>query len=147
VSFLLGCAGLLIAMVVDVSSVIGRHSGMPLLGSIELMRACVVVFASSALLGTTLGRGHASVHMLTERLPNGVRDLLQRAAALASALFFGILIVGSCIVIHDLWHGAETSELLQLPIMPLRLFFCASLLAIVCVFLVAGFGRKGSRAS
>jgi TRAP-type transport system small permease protein len=146
ISFAAGCTGLLLAMLVDASAVFGRHLGLPLRGSIEVMRACVVVFASSALVGTSLAHGHASVHMLTEHLPSTPRRWLQRTAALASALFFGVLALGSCVVVRDLWHGPETSELLQLPLMPLRLFWCASALTVVLLFTATAFARRATLA-
>jgi TRAP-type C4-dicarboxylate transport system permease small subunit len=143
-SFAAGCVGLLLAMAVDATSVLGRHLGLPVRGSIELMRACVVVFASSALVGTTLSRGHASVHMLTERIPVIARRRLQRVTELASAVFFAVLAIGSLIVVSDLWSGDETTELLQLPLLPLRLLWCASACLIVFLFTAAALSRRGA---
>jgi TRAP-type C4-dicarboxylate transport system permease small subunit len=145
-SFLMGAAGLLLTMLFELTSVLGRHLHRPLLGSIELVSACVVIFASSALVMATLEDGHASVRMLAERLGPRAREVLQRTAALCSALFFGALALGSLIVVGDLYDGAETSELLQLPILPLRLFWCGSALLIVCLFASAAFARRSRSA-
>ena len=65
VSFVLGSIGLLGAMSIDALAVLGRHLGLPLLGSIELVQACVVLMGSSALVGTTVRHGHASVQLIT----------------------------------------------------------------------------------
>jgi TRAP-type C4-dicarboxylate transport system permease small subunit len=135
VSFLAGGAGLLLAMLLDATAVVGRHVGLPLLGSIELIRACVVIAASSALVGVTFGNAHATIQIVTERLPPIARARLQRASRLLCALFFVWLALGSIWVAADLWHGQEASELLELPFKPLRLFFCASLLVVVLLFL------------
>jgi hypothetical protein len=48
--------------------------------------------------------------------------------------------------VAELWHGREATELLRLPIAPLRLFFCASLLIVASLFLRALFRPRGERA-
>jgi TRAP-type transport system small permease protein len=145
-SFALGALGLLLTMLIELISVLGRHLHRPLLGSIELVSACVVVFASSALVMATLEERHASVRMLAERLGPRARDALHRFASLCSAVFFGALALGSLIVVGDLYDGAETSELLELPILPLRLFWCGSALLILCLFAAAALARRSERA-
>ena len=142
ISFLAGAAGLLAAMGLDAAAVVGRHIGLPLLGSIELIRAAVVIAASSALVGVTLGESHATIHLLTERLPPGVRAALARATSLVCAAFFAWLAAGSIWVTAELWDGAEASEVLELPYKPLRLFWCASVLLVLVLFLRAAFDRK-----
>jgi TRAP-type transport system small permease protein len=143
-SFALGAAGLLLAMAIDALAVSGRLLGRPLLGSIELSQCCVVLFASAALVGTTLQRGHASVHLLTERLPARARRWFQRSSQLLSALFFVALALGSLIVLGDLWRGGETTELLGLPLKPLRLVWCTSALLIVVLFVSESFSHGSS---
>jgi TRAP-type C4-dicarboxylate transport system permease small subunit len=137
VSFGLGAFGLLGAMLIDSGAVVGRHLGLPLLGSIELVEACVVLMASASLVGTTLEKGHASVHILTQRLSAAGRARLQRAADLLSALFFASLALGSLVVASDLWGGDERTELLGLPLMPLRALWCVSAIGIVALLLAA----------
>ena len=137
VSFGLGAFGLLGAMLIDSSAVLGRHIGVPVLGSIELVEACVVLMASASLVGTTLGSGHASVHILTEQLSAAGRARLQRVSDLLSALFFGVLALGSLTIAGDLWGGDERTELLGLPLSPLRALWCVSAIGIVALFLAA----------
>ena len=133
-AFAIGSLGLLGAMAVDFAAVVGRRSGVPLLGSIELSELCIVCMASASLLGVTLDRGHASVHLLTERLAPRPKLAFARASDLLAAVFFASILGGSLLLLFDLWHGAEQSELLQLPIKPLRVVFCASLVGIVICF-------------
>lgn len=141
-AFAIGSLGLLGAMSVDFAAVAGRRSGIPLLGSIELSELCIVCMASASLLGVTLDRGHASVHLLTERLSARPKLAFARASDLLAAVFFTFILAGSAILVSDLWHGAEQSELLQLPIMPLRVIWCASLVGIVICFVVRVFTNK-----
>src|SRR5262245_50415190 len=93
--FLAGSAGLLLAMGLDTAAVLGRVLGRPLLGSIELIQACVVIAASSALVGATLAGSHASVHVITERLAPLRRRALRRFSQLLCALFFAWLLGAS----------------------------------------------------
>lgn len=136
VSFGIGAFGLLGAMLVDFTAVLGRHTGLPLLGSIEMSEVCIVCMASASLLGVTLQRGHASVHLLTERLAERPKRLFARASDGLSAIFFAFILGGSLILLSDLWNGAEHSELLGVPIMPLRVIWCASLSGIVICFVL-----------
>jgi TRAP-type transport system small permease protein len=136
-SFGLGALGLLGAMLIDSGAVAGRHLGVPVLGSIELVEACVVLMASASLVGTTLGHGHASVHILTQQLSAAGRTRLHRVSDLLSAIFFGVLALGSLVVARDLWGGDERTELLGIPLLPLRALWCLSALGIVALFIAA----------
>ena len=137
ISFLAGAGGLLAAMCLDAAAVIGRQLGHPLLGSIELIRAAVVIAASSAMVGVTLGESHAAIHLLTERLRPELRAGLAQLSKLVCAAFFAWLAAGSIWLTVELWNGAEASELLQLPYKPLRLFWCGSALLVMTLFLAA----------
>ena len=94
VSFLVGSAGLLIAMGGDALAVVGRHTGIPLLGSIEIVQAAIVLAAASAMVAATLSRSHATVHIIIERLSPAQRDRFERFADLLSAVFFAVLAGG-----------------------------------------------------
>ncbi|HET8938259.1 MAG TPA: TRAP transporter small permease subunit [Polyangiales bacterium] len=143
-AFLVGSLGLLGAMAVDFAAVIGRRSGVPLLGSIELSQVCIVCMASASLLGVTLDRGHATVHLLTERLAEGPKRAFARASDALSAVFFAFILGGSALLAFELWNGAEQSELLGVPIVPLRVIFCASLAGIASCFIVRAVARKAA---
>jgi TRAP-type transport system small permease protein len=134
--FVLGAMALLVAMAADATAVLGRHIGLPFLGAIELVQACVVIATSSAMVGATLSGAHATVHILLERVPDGVRRGLLAFGALMGAACFALLAAGSIWIVSDLWGGHERTELLALPIMPLRLFWCASALLMVSFFLL-----------
>jgi TRAP-type C4-dicarboxylate transport system permease small subunit len=144
-AFAIGALGLLGAMLVDFIAVVGRRSGVPLLGSIELSELCIVCMASASLLSVTLERGHASVHLLTERLAERPKRMFARASDALSGLFFAFVLGGSGLLLLELWHGAEHSELLGLPIAPLRAIWCASLAGIVICFGVRTLVHKAAR--
>jgi TRAP-type transport system small permease protein len=141
-SIAVGSVALLGVMLVDFAAVIGRHTGIPLLGSLELSEVFIVCMASASLVITTFERGHASVHVLTERLGAGARGWLRRASDVLCGVFFLAILVGSVMVIGDLWGGDERSELLQIPILPLRLLFCACAVALVFAFIAQAASQR-----
>ncbi len=144
--FYLGAAGLLLAMAVDAVAVVGRHIGWPLLGSIELVQAAILLASSTAMLSATLAGKHATVHMLMDRLTPGPRAVMQRIHALLCALFFLALACGGIWILSDLWQGHEESEVLHIPFMPLRVISIIAVLGVALTF-VLRFARPGSRHS
>ncbi len=137
----LGGAGLLVAMATDAASVTGRHAGFSLLGSIEIVQAAMVLGAGTAMIVATLADRHASVHILTDRLPPAGRARLFRVTHLLSALTLASLAAGSLWVMSDLWNAQEITELLQLPLRWLRLAWVVCAVAIALLFLVRALRR------
>lgn len=134
IAYFIGGAGLFLAMATDTIAVIGRHTGFTLLGSIEVVQTCIVLIASSAMIFATLKGSHAAVHILTERLSAPVVQRLARMAAAASALLFLVLAACCLCLVADLWNGHERTELLHIPITPLRLLQIAALLFVALLF-------------
>jgi TRAP-type C4-dicarboxylate transport system permease small subunit len=132
--FYLGAAALLFAVAVDAIAVIGRHIGKPLLGSIELMQASILVAASVAIVSATLVDKHAVVHLLIDRLSPRARALMDRFHAALCAIFFFALAAGSIWIAHDLRRGNEESELLHIPYVPLRVISIVSVAAVALIY-------------
>lgn len=142
IAYAIGGVGLLGATAADSIAVAGRHTGLHLLGSIELVQACVVLLGGSAMLIATQVGEHASVHILTERLAKPTAAKLARIASLFAAFAFLLIAIGSAWVGSELWNGFERTELLHLPIRWLRViwFVFASLIALT--FLHRAFRRS-----
>ena len=132
---MLGGFALLLAMAVDALAVIGRHIGVPLLGSIELVQAAVLVSGSIALLVATLADAHARVHLLADRLPATWQNVLLRTGHLLACLLFLALMASSMWIATDLWQGNEQSELLRIPYRPLRIVAIVATAAVALTFL------------
>jgi len=130
----LGGAGLLLATAADALAVAGRHTGFHLLGSIELVQAAVVLLGTSAMLIATIVGGHASVHILTQRLSRNAAARLARLAAVVSGLTFLAVAAGSAWVASDLWNGFEQTELLHIPLRWLRAIWVVFALLIALRF-------------
>lgn len=134
IAFLVGCGGLLLATAADSIAVLGRHIGLPLLGAIEVVQAAIVLIAASSLVSVTLACGHAGVHILTERLKPALRRRLALFADIAAALTVVLLVIGSVMILADLWNGYERSELLHIPLRVLRLLMTLALTVVAVAF-------------
>jgi len=130
-----GGIALLFAMAVDTLAVAGRHMGIPLPGSIELVQAAILVASSAAILSATLADKHARVHLVMNRMKGGPLAALKRAQAVISISFFCALAAGSIWILIDLWSGFEESEVLHIPIAPLRIVCIVSVLGVAFEFL------------
>lgn len=129
----LGGLALLAATLVDTVAVIGRHVGVPLPGSIELMQAIVLGSAAVGLIIATIANSHARVRLIVDRLGDRRRAVADRLSDLLTLLFFLALLVGSAWLSLDLWNADEQSELLGIPWWLLRLFANLCLLAVVLI--------------
>lgn len=138
----LGGLALLGAGAVDLASVAGRHLGRPLIGAIEIVQVLVVIAASISLLAATLARTHAAVHVLTERAPMPVQRALARFGAWLGAAFFLMLFAGSTWLVADVWGADERSELLGVPLVPLRILWCLTALATAVFFVRQALARE-----
>lgn len=143
--FWVGAGGLMVAMVVEGVAVVGRHIGLPVHGSIELVQVCVLLTASAAMLSATLNRGHAVVHLLTSRLSPAGRAALERLSDLLSGLFFAVMAAGCVWLLYDLWDGHEQTEVLGLPFKPLRFVALSAVAAMAAVFLARAVRSGGAR--
>lgn len=140
--FYVGAAGLLFAIGADALAVLGRHLGIPLLGSIELMQAAILLASSAAIVMATLANKHAVVHLLVDRLRPRRRKAMERVHALLGAAFFAALAVGSIWIAFDLRNGHEQSELLRIPYAPLRIVSIVAVLSVAAIYLARAFEKR-----
>jgi TRAP-type C4-dicarboxylate transport system permease small subunit len=138
----LGSAALLFAMSVDALAVLGRHLGIPLLGSIEMVQAAILVASSVAVVAATIADKHAVVHLLIQRVGPRTRAILARIHALLCVVFFLALAAGSVWIAYDLRGGYEQSELLGIPYAPLRIVSILSMLAAAAIYLAQLLKRR-----
>jgi len=140
--FYLGAAALLFAMATDALAVIGRHIGKPLLGSIELVQAAMLVASSAAIVSATAAHKHAVVHLLIDRLSPRAQGVMSRIHAAFCAIFFIALAVGSIWIAFDLRASHETSEILNLPYAPLRIVSILAVLGVALICLLRVSARR-----
>ena len=141
---ILGGGALLFAMAVDAIAVAGRHLGLPLLGSIELVQASVLVSAAMAMIVATIGRTHAVVHLVVDRVSRVRRRQMLWVNALLSALLFGAFLVGSAWLCWEMWSHYEQSDVLRVPFRPLRVTLVLSCAALAAIFFYQAIKGEGS---
>ena len=127
----IGGLALLMACATDSLAVIGRHVGVPVRGSIELVQACVLVAGGIALIIATQVGSHARVHLVIDRIGLDWRRRINSMSALLGTLFTLASLVGGLWIASDLWNSQEVSELLNLPYRVLRI------VCNLCLFMVA----------
>ena len=137
----IGGAALIAATAIDTLAVIGRNVGLPVVGSIELVQAAVLVSGIFGLIFATAGDDHAHVRILTDRLGRW-RSSAAVVGSLSMALFFAALLFGSVWLAADLWDGHERSEVLGVSWRVLRLIANLGLAACIVVALAALFRRR-----
>ncbi|MBO9669902.1 MAG: TRAP transporter small permease subunit [Sphingobium sp.] len=128
----IGGMALTLACATDLLAVLGRHAGIPLRGSIELVQACVLVAGGIALIVATAAGSHARVHILVDRMAPVWKERNGRASSLLGAALTAASLAGCLWIASDLWYSQEVSELLHLPFRLLRII-CNICLAIVLV--------------
>ncbi len=138
-----GGIALLAATAIDTVAVIGRHIGLPLTGSIELMQAAVLVSGVLGIVFATLDDAHARVKLVVERLPARWRGLADRASDALTLAFVLALLAGSLWLSADLWGGHEQSELIGVPWAGLRLVANIGLAAAALILLLRVIRRAG----
>lgn len=119
---------LLTTVLLDTAAVVLRQFGRSLPGSTEVVQFAIVPATSIALLVTTLLRRHATVHVITDRLGPRLRAITDRLAHAALLLLCLLLAAASVWLLADSWHEPERSDLLGLPLTPLRITWLCALL-------------------
>lgn len=132
--FYVGAAGLATATVIETIAVTGRWLSLPLHGALEIIQSAILVTACVSMLSATLEGTHATVQLLLNRVSPQWKRVLTRGASLISAAFFTALAIASIWLTVEHWNGHEETELLHLPLWPLRILCSVSMAAIVVVF-------------
>jgi TRAP-type transport system small permease protein len=140
--FYAGSAGLLCMMVVEAAAVVGRHIGTPVMGALEIVQAAIVFAACAGMLIATLRGAHATVHMLTERLPDSARRWIGLLGAVLAGLFFAAMCGGGAWLAAEYWNSYEQSEVLHIPFRPLRALIAFTGAALAMAFLYVAFRRR-----
>lgn len=138
---LLGGVPLLAAMLTEFVTVVGRHTGMAVLGSIELVQAAILISSTTAILIATWNHSHAKVRVLLNSLSESHGEILGRINAACAAFFFIALTAGGVWITMDMWSAYEQSEILGLPYLPLRCFACVGSAATAVIYLRRVFSR------
>ncbi|MGH1470322.1 MAG: TRAP transporter small permease [Cellvibrionaceae bacterium] len=121
----LGAIALVGMIILITISVIGRHLNIPVPGSVEIVEILIVIVASTGILFATIQRSHASAKLFVEHLPARIAHFIERIGLLVGLLIMLTITAGSIWLLIDVWNLHETSHLLEIPIVPFRIFFTA----------------------
>jgi TRAP-type C4-dicarboxylate transport system permease small subunit len=129
-----GAGGLLVMMLVEAAAVIGRHVGLPVMGALEIVQAAIVPAACASMLIATLHGAHAAVHMITDRMPPSAQCWAFRAGSILAGSCFAALTAGSAWLSMEYWKSFEQTEVLHIPLRPLRILITLTAAALALAF-------------
>jgi len=125
---------LLMAMLIEFGAVMLRNLGWNLVGSIELVQAMILLSSSGAMVAATLSRAHAKVSIFSSRYRGQSGRAMRILLAVGGSAYFIALAFGSTWVAWDMRGGAEQSELLGIPYMPLRVLVTVAMFIIALIY-------------
>jgi TRAP-type C4-dicarboxylate transport system permease small subunit len=111
-------AAVVFIMLLTCADVVMRLFGRPIPGTYELVGYFGTVIVAFALAYTSVERGHISVELLVDRLPARLRNVIEGAGHLVSAVLFGLLAWQSQVYAMDLVESGEVSLTLGIPTWP-----------------------------
>lgn len=118
-----GSVGLVGAALTDLAAVAGRHMGTPVMGSIEVSQAFVIVMAACSIACASLSGSHASVDLVFTRMPAWAQRLAMRANSIAAFAFVALLVAASVWILAEHWNAGERTEFFHIPLKWFRLFW------------------------
>lgn len=136
-----GSVGLIGSMLTDTLAVAGRHAGLPVLGSIEVMQAFIAIGAASGIAYASMSATHAAVDLVFHRLPVTLQRVAHRGAALLGFLFVAALVAGSAWIVWEYRDAQEQTEILHIPIQWLRAFWLVCSVVAAVAMLGPAFGK------
>jgi len=129
----IGGISLTLIIILTTVDVILRAFGRPILGAFEIISICGGVVIGFAMPMTSWTRGHISMDLLTNKLPNQIRDLVNIVTrflgiGLSLMISWNLIKIGTSFFV-----GGEVSNTLQLPMYPVAycLAICFFMLSIV----------------
>jgi TRAP-type C4-dicarboxylate transport system permease small subunit len=130
------CLAVICMMMLTCADVVLRLFGHPILGTYEMIGFLGAVVVSFSLAYTSLEKGHVSVEILVEKLPERLQAVIDAFGALASLILFALVAWQSALYALDLKRSGEVSMTLQMPVYPFLLGIAAgcALLTLVLIF-------------
>lgn len=128
---------MMLLMVVDVF--LRRIFNRPLTGSFELVQFMLVTIVYSAAAYATCKKAHISIDLLTSRLPDKTKALIESITLLLSLFLFGLVTFRNLIRAAELCRDGTTSVLLSIPLYPFYYvvaFGCAILSLVLLIQLM-----------
>lgn len=114
----LGGISVLALMLLATGNVVLRIFHLPFRGTYEIVSFLGAVVIAFALGYTQKRKDHIVVDILTERFPQPLKNVIDKAAYLAITLFFGIVSWQLYVWGMKIWQSSEVSETLKIVFHP-----------------------------
>lgn len=115
------CLTVIIMALLTCADVVLRLFGRPIPGTYELIGYLGSVVVSFSLAYTSLEKGHVSVEILVEKLPERIQIFVDGIGALIGSILFGLIAWQSAVYALDMKNSGEVSMTLQMPVYPFLL--------------------------
>jgi TRAP-type C4-dicarboxylate transport system permease small subunit len=138
------CLAIVVMMLLTCADVVLRLFGHPILGTYEMIGFLSSIVVSFSMAYTSLEKGHVSVEILVERLPERHQMVIDTIGSFISTVLFGLISWQSAVYALDLKHSGEVSMTLQMPVYPFLLGMAVGC-AMLCLVLVVEMLRSMRR--
>ena len=132
-----GGFALICLLLLIITNIAFRLSGHIIPGSYELAEAIIPVIAGVAVLVATLFGSHVAVDLVAERFSARVQRRLVMAMACVGFMYWLVLAYSSALTALRNTKLGENTELLGLPVTPLRWFWVAVCCCVAAYLLIA----------
>jgi TRAP-type C4-dicarboxylate transport system permease small subunit len=105
----------------------------------------ILLSSSGAMVAATLSRAHAKVSIFSSRYRGRSGRAMQILLAVGGSAFFTAVAIGSTWIAWDMRGGAEQSELLGIPYLPLRVLVTVAMFIIALIYVRRIFVEPAAR--
>ena len=119
---ILGGIMLIFMMLIATSNIIFRFFGHPIKGTFEILGFLGAMVCSLSLAETEQKRGHIQVGLLYEKLPKGIRPVMDIMTLILSVSFWSLVCYKLFQLGFSIKEFGELSETLNIPYYPVVLF-------------------------
>ncbi|MDD4859659.1 MAG: TRAP transporter small permease [Dehalococcoidales bacterium] len=118
--FYLTIVPLVVATLVTIIDVIGRYTGHPLRGALEINQLSLVLICAWCWAHTQAKKGHIIIDLLYERMSTGIRNVANLFNAFMALAISGLLTWQSAKIAIDSQSLMEWTDILQIPMWPFK---------------------------
>ena len=131
-----GCIFMLGIAVIIVATVLGRAFHIALPGTFDLVETMIVVAIAFALVFGQIQDRHLRADIAIGRLKGRVRSGIESFLGILSFGYWAVLLYAGAVMMKDRWEGGETTDLLNVPVVPFRGVWVFALILMVILLIL-----------
>jgi TRAP-type C4-dicarboxylate transport system permease small subunit len=139
---ILGGIMLIFMMLIATSNIIFRFFGHPIKGTFEILGFLGAMVCSLSLAETEQKRGHIQVGLLYEKLPKGIRPVMDIMTLILSVSFWSLVCYKLFQLGFSIKEFGELSETLNIPYYPVVFISAIGVLSSIVLMLLNFFKNK-----